>query len=380
MAFANPTLSILVGPTIERSLLDVLLAPPPACQLEIGRIASDLETAASDLMAAVGLQKMLGAAGSAVTMHELDARICAAESLLIAAQNDDGSWAWTTGDDEHQARDRYATARVVWALSLVRKAGYGVPDQQFNKAVAWLQNDMVGAAENDYQRTAVLLHALSTAGKADFAVANRLYRQRQRLSPVALAYLALALTEMDRNATAAELLDQLDSCGAGVSPARAAVSGGLSQFSSDENGTVPLHRAGNSTADSSALGSTALESAELRAIWALAAEAAAPRSQKAEQQVDWLLAHRVGHRWSPDRATGPATLALARWFAQNRFQGGKYTLAVLVNDKPAARLEVDPAAGTQSLDVPAAHAEAQRAGNAIQFQITGRGRYAYQCI
>ena len=59
MSPADPTLSILVGPTVERSLLDVLLAPPPPCQFEVGRIASDVETATSDLMAAIGLQRLL---------------------------------------------------------------------------------------------------------------------------------------------------------------------------------------------------------------------------------------------------------------------------------------------------------------------------------
>ena len=66
------------------------------------------------------------------------------------------------------------------------------------------------------------------------------------------------------------------------------------------------------------------------------------------------MAHRVGYRWSPDTATGPAVLALAQWFAKSRFEGGKYTLSVFVNDVLAKRLEVDPAAGTQAIDVPGA--------------------------
>ena len=119
--------------------------------------------------------------------------------------------------------------------------------------------------------------------------------------------------------------------------------------------------------------------AELRALWALAVQAVAPQSPKAKELVDWLLAHRVGYRWSPDKATGPATLALAQWFAQSRFEGEKYALAVFVNDAPAKRLEVDPAAGTQSIDVPRAMLK-KEGRQRIRFQITGRGRYAYQCI
>ena len=249
----------------------------------------------------------------------------------------------------------------MWALCLARKAGYHVPEEQFHAAVALLQNELVATAEGDYETKAILLHALATVGKADFAVANRLYRQRQRLSAGALVYLSLALAEMDRKPTAGELLDWLN-CGAGVSPAHAAD-----------------HR-------SAAVPAAALQTlpwcqspAELRALWALAAQAVSPQSAKAKEQVDWLLAHRVGHRWSPDKATGPATLALAQWFARSRFEGEKYTLAVFVNDVPVKRLEVDPAAGTQSIDVN--RAMLKKGGRQrISFQITGRGRYAYQCI
>ena len=72
-------------------------------------------------------------------------------------------------------------------------------------------------------------------------------------------------------------------------------------------------------------------SAELRALYALAVQEVSPQSPEAKESIDWLLAHRTGHRWSPDKATGPAALALCRWFAESRFEGEHYTLAVFVN-------------------------------------------------
>ena len=60
MTLQRPALSILIGPTVERSLLDAVLSPPPPCQAATGRIASDVETATSDLMAAIGLQELFG--------------------------------------------------------------------------------------------------------------------------------------------------------------------------------------------------------------------------------------------------------------------------------------------------------------------------------
>ena len=381
MTIERPTLSILVGPTMDQSLLDVLFATPPACQFEVGRIASDIETATSDLMAAIGLQKMLNcgagvspakaaetaapqntAAGTAVSQQfaggtpapqyaeGLDTRIRSAVSLLLSAQSSDGGWGWTGSGG---ASERYATSRAIWALSLARKAGYNVPDDQFQKAVSLARKQIAAAADNDYESKAILLHALSTADQGDFALANRLHRERLQLSAGALAHLALALIEMDRKPMAGELLDV------------------LAKRTLDN---VPLRRTG-------AEGSSAWcqSPAELHALWALALEQVAPQLPKTKEVVDWLMAHRVGYRWSPDKATGPAALAMCRWAAESRFAGERYTLKVFVNDVLAKTLDVDPKAGTQTVEVPAnllKKDDKQR----INFQIAGRGRYSYQCI
>ena len=353
MTLEQPGLSILVGPTVERSLFDALLAPPPECQLEMGRIASHLESATSDLMAGLGLQKLLGTNPDAAAPRAegLDARIRAAIGLLVSAQDDSGGWSWTGHGGA--AVDRYATARVLWTLSLARKAGYLVPDDNFNKAVGFLQKQVAVTADSDYESKAILLHVLSTVSKADFALANRLYRERTRLSAGGLAHLALALVEMDRKPTALELLDLLANCN-------------LDDPASPETTarrTLPWSQS----------------SAELHALWALALQQVAPQSPKAKELVEWLLAHRVGHRWSPDKATGPATLALCQWFGTSRFEAERYTLTVFVNDVRAKVLEVDPAAGTQTIDVPAAMLKGE-GKQRVSFQLAGRGRYTYQCI
>jgi alpha-2-macroglobulin len=347
MTLERPTLSILVGPSVEQSLLDVLFAPAPRCQCDAARIASRLETATSDLMAALGLQRISGAVGApaAPQSQELDARIRSCISQLMVLQSD-GGWSWSGGGNA----DCAATARALWALGLARKAGYNVPDDQFHAAVHFVRGKISDLSENDYQGRAVLLHALSAAGEGDFALANRLHRERQQLSPAALAYLALALAEMGRQPMAAELLDLL-----------------AKREDPDshvgETGTLPW--SGSPT--------------ELHALWALALEQVAPQSPKTKQQVDWLLAHRTGHRWSPEKATGPAALALCRWFAASRFDGQRYTLKVFVNDVLAGALDVDPARGTQTIDVPPAMLKPE-GRQRINFQIAGRGRYAYQCI
>lgn len=353
MTLEQPRLSILVGPTVEQSLLDALSAAAPICQRETGRLASGLESATSDLMAGLGLQKLLGATREAASPQAkaLDARIRAAIGLLIATQGDEGGWSWTVRGTA--AVDRFATARALWAMSLARKAGYAVPDGDFEKALNVVKEQVADAADGDYESKAILLHALATVGQADFALVNRLHRVRTQLSPGALAYLALAMAEMDRKPMALEILELLAKCKIdGPSPSDATA-----------KRTLPWSES----------------PAELRALWALAIQQANPESPKAKELVDWLLAHRIGHRWSPDKATGPAVLALCQWFAASRFEAERYTLTVSVNDAQAKALEIDPAAGTQIIDIPPAMLS-KEGKQRIRFQLTGRGRYTYQCI
>jgi len=296
MPFERPTLQILVGPSVEQSLLDIVLAPAPWCQVEARRFAGGLGSASSDLMAALALQELLSGTRQAggPQAEALDARIRSAIGLLVASQHDDGSWSWTgSGKQGH----RYATARAVWALSLARRAGYLVPDGCFDKALGYLRSQVATTSESDYETKAVLLHALSVAGHGDFALANRLYRNRPALSPAALAYLALAFAEMDRKPTARELVDllaqqDLDKPGLRRNAAK---------------GCLPFNRS----------------PVELHALCCLALQAVAPQDARIKPLVDWLLGHRTGHRWMPDKAcAGHGTLFRAHAFPRRALPAG----------------------------------------------------------
>ena len=147
MPLLGPSLQILVGPTIERSLLDIVLGPEPLCQREIGRIASAGETTTSDLLASLALQKLAAATPNAVGPQAgtLDARVQSAVGTLVASQNSDGGWSWTF---QSAVDSRFDTARAVWAFSIAKKAGYQVPDDCYNKAVNYLELQMTAAAEH----------------------------------------------------------------------------------------------------------------------------------------------------------------------------------------------------------------------------------------
>lgn len=352
MPLTAPHLQVLVGPNVERSLLDIVLGPAPWCQTDSFQLASGLDTTTSDLMASLALQKLLAGTRQAGGPQALalDARVRSALSLLVSSQNDDGGWSWTGGAGSSH---RLSSARALWAVSLAKDAGYAVPQDALDRAIALLAGQIAASAENDYETRAVLLHALSTVGQGDFALANRLYRSRPALSNAALAHLALAFIEMDRAPNAQDLLALLAERDLDATATRRL----------EANGSLPWNQS----------------AVEVRALFALAVQQTAPDSPPAAELVDWLMAHRTGHRWSPDKATGPAAMAVCDWFAEKRFTNEKYTLTVFVNDRRAAVLELGEDAGPQTIEVPDELLQAE-GKQRINFQLAGRGRYAYQCI
>ncbi len=295
----SQNLQILVGPTIQRSLLDVLFGPAPACQYEAAMFASGLDSTTSDLLAGLALQKLLATTRDATGPHAqaLDARIRASTSLLISSQQEDGGWSWTGGAG---GSHRLTSARAVWALAMAKAAGYKLADDRLEKALTYLQSQVAATGETDYESKAILLHALAVAGRGDFTLANRLYRNRPALSSAALAHVALALAAMDHKPMAEDLLKMLGAT-AGLSSSAAGDTAGQAS-----SGTRALPWDGSAV--------------ELRALYALALEEATPDSPKLKEQIDWLMAHRTGNVWSRDMATGPARRwPLAGWFGKAKF-------------------------------------------------------------
>ena len=198
-----------------------------------------------------------------------------------------------------------------------------MPDDAFNKALAYLRNQVAATDNADYESKAILLHALAAAGQGDFALANRLYRDRPALSRRRLGL---------PGPGACRHGPQGDRRGAPRPAGRA-----------EPRRRRPSPRVGPARRRRCP-GAIRRPSCGPSMPWRL--EEVAPKAPKAKELVDWLLAHRTGHRWSPDKATGPAALALCRWFAESRFEGEHYKLAVFVNDVQVKVLDVDPAAGT----------------------------------
>ena len=117
---------------------------------------------------------------------------------------------------------------------------------------------------------------------------------------------------------------------------------------------------------------------ELRALYAICLQAVNPQATKVKSLVDRLLKDRQGVRWTPDKATGPATLAVCQWLSTTKVENQRFALKVLVNGQLAKELSFDRNTRTQTINVAAGLIK-ERGKQRIQFQLTGRGQFTYQC-
>ncbi len=304
-------------------------------------------------MASIALQKLLGATrdASSPQAQALDARIRTAISQIVSAQQDDGGWSWTGhGSGSH----RYTASRAVWALALAKRAGYKIADERLEKA-----RDVLAEPDRQHGRDRfreqgdpaarrfrcwVMATLRSPTGCSEIGRRSVLRRW-----PISRWH----LRRWTARRPAKEILDDLGQRNLIEVPMRRGSLVGCSPWSD--------------------------ASVELRALFALGLEAASPESAKTKEQIDWLMANRTGHRWAPEKATGPAALAVAKWFAKTRFEGEHYKLTVFVNDLQAAVLDIHRTTPTRkTVDIPAHLLKDGK--QRINFQLTGRGRYTYQVV
>lgn len=355
LAVEDPTMEIILGPSVNRTLLDTVLGGPVIHNQLSSYRGSPIERNVSDTLGGVALLKMIRATRTTDTpeAQALAGRVQSALTSLVSSQRNDGGWSWA--GKPTAGADRYLSSRVVWALATARRAGFTVPADTFNKAVQFLKTQFTRSNTADREGQAILLHGLAEAKAADFSFANRLYRERNNLSPSGLLHLALVLIRMDRKEKAADLLNLVDISIDRKRANRAAIAK-----------VIPWMRSG----------------VELRALYLLALQAVNPADQKLGKLADWLMAARVGSRWQPEKANGPAISALAEWFGRTKFTPEKYTLSVFVNSKLVEKIEVDPSKdASRTLRVPAKFLTKDNAKpQQVNFDITGRGRFSYSVV
>lgn len=362
----RPRLEIVLGPSVNRTLLDAVLGSNPlACELTFPSPRGGLERAVSDVLGGVVLLKTIreSAAPDSPEAQTLAARINGGVAQLVSSQREDGSWNWASRA-ENVKPDRYLTSRVMWALAEARRGGFAVPQATFDKGVQALNTAFTQSVQTDREGQAILLHGLAEAGAADFAFANRLYRDRNTLSTSGLLHVALVLARLDRKEMAAEMLKLVNLPAKAREPASVGPKAAASAEPAVDSKLIPWMQS----------------NVELRALYLLALQEIEPASTKSSDLADAILAQRTGSRWTPEKANGPAVAALARWFARTKFTPEKYTLSVFVNEKLVEKIDVDP-----SKDASRRIAVAERflvAGKPqkVNFDIEGRGNFSYACV
>jgi tetratricopeptide (TPR) repeat protein len=303
---------------------------------------------------------MIGASRTAETpeAQALAGKITSAISLLVSSQRDDGGWSWV-GRPTNERSDRYLSSRAVWALSSARGAGFAVPQPIFEKAVQHLNTLFTAAGESDNEGKAIVLHGLAEAGAADFAHANRLHRNRNSLSASGLVHLALVFAKLDRKDFAKDLLALAKSKISTRLPPRGAV-----EADAALKGCIPWMQSG----------------VELRALYLASLNAVEPAGAINGELADWLMAARVGGRWTPEKANGPAIAALADWFGRAKLTNEKYTLTIFANDRQVEKLTIDPSVEpSRVVQVPAKMLVAGKPQR-INIDIEGRGTFSYSAV
>ncbi len=183
-ASANGILELPAGQNYSRQRLDVTLSPSvQQALIDFALTSGNQATQANDLLAAVSaLNYATTRDAREEEIRVLRDRVQALCASLTSTQRDDGSWAWQA------TSDLFLTSRTYWALALARKAGIPLQSDVLSKTETTLATSFSKLGTQDNDSKAVVLHALSVTGKADFAHLNRIYRERAGLSTNALAY------------------------------------------------------------------------------------------------------------------------------------------------------------------------------------------------
>jgi uncharacterized protein YfaS (alpha-2-macroglobulin family) len=363
--YESPEMLIVVSPSTRRMLIELALGQNsyPLARRVITCIlppeANTVADRASDLLAATSALQYLRAtkAPAAPEAGRLVDRIQGLVSELVTLQNDDGGWPWVAGEaGKPRPSDRMTSARALWALASAQPLGLSADTPILDKATKHLAQEFAKVDAGDHDTRAALLHALGTLKKATFEQANALNRERQNLSDVALAFLALTLADLDRVSLANEVLGVLvprsksESQTPGLKPRRYW----------EGQGRNPILRG----------------PVEATALVSLAIARVRPQDDALTGGIEWLQAHRMGTGWQPHKSSGPALAALAVYYAQAQTAEDRYRLIVTVNDEEVYKADIAGSPEGKAISVPR---KALKAGDAnrVRFDIEGRGHYGY---
>jgi len=346
-AYSSLWMSVAIGPNVRTTVLDMALrrgwTGPGGDMARLSPPAWG-DTPANDLLAAATALRYANTGQVDETYpRQLSARARALVASLVASQSGDGNW-------NCESLRQLTTARVFWALIEARNSGIVVNKDTLDKAAAALLKQFEACDANDNDSKAVILHALSTDKRADFANCNRLYRDRNSLGNSALAHLACAFFNLDRREIATELATLLETKVKLDADKPVVWEGGCK--------TVWLN-----------------DTDETTAMVLLALAETKPSSKTTAAAADSLLRAHGCFGFPYPRAHGPAVAALSVWFAQGVQQATDIEVAVIVNGTEINTVKTVATLGQHLLPVPFSLLKAEK--NVVEFKMKGRGRYTY---
>jgi len=117
---------------------------------------------------------------------------------LLTMQTESGGLAYWPGEQEPLL---WASAYGGLGLALAKRAGYAVPEAEFNRVCEYMSQRLRGSSHlsntADFSDRCLALYTLAVAGKPEDAYQEWLFEQRDKLSAENRALLALAIAESD---------------------------------------------------------------------------------------------------------------------------------------------------------------------------------------
>ncbi len=329
--YNNRMLNISIGASVNRMIFEIAMnvITPMERSLNNKTVPISIDSG-NDLIAvsyAIGYLKKIG--GNSAEIIQLTEYAKNLISNIVLRQNNDGGWSWCGINQS----DIYVSSRNLWALSEAKKQGFNINPSTIEGAIAFLNKAFTNVEQSNDNVKSIILHALSTVDKADFSYANRLYRNRNELSPSALAYSALTFINLNRNEIAGEILD--------------------------------------------VLANKKLEAMDIEtvALGLLAMEDIRPESSLVKTWLEYIISKYTIYGFYQHKAKGHVVAGLANYYGKTQFVKNDYTLKILVNGENVKSLKVKEDQPSMLITVPSKFLREEK--NKVEFIFEGRGTYTY---
>jgi hypothetical protein len=197
------TVNLPAGESFQVVAASDLASLPLQLLAENGHIqdGSEAQTAASELLHLLAALKAAPQARQAALKERL-----AQLTAELAVTEREGGWSW----ENIAISPGLLTTAFTWRVLLEAKSrGAVVSELLLGRTAKFVTGRYQGIGATDFERKAVVLQAMASAGQAEFSLLNPLYRSRETLTPVALSRLCVAFIHAGRMEEAREVMQLL---------------------------------------------------------------------------------------------------------------------------------------------------------------------------